>query len=199
MKITPGRKLYSIFETYRILYDGLRTMKYLSEARKDDLLDKQFIERIMLAVTEVNGCAICSYAHTRMALESGMSNQEIAHILSGTTDDTPADQLSAILFAQHYAENRARPSEGTWQRIVERYGIKKARGVLAAIRIIMIGNAYGIAFSSFANRFKGKPDERSSLLYEIGMILCGIISIPIVLIHTLIAAIFQIPLLRFSK
>ena len=71
MKILPGRKLYSITETYHILYDGLRTMKYLSEAKKEDLLDKQFIERIMLAVTEVNGCAICSYAHTRMALESG--------------------------------------------------------------------------------------------------------------------------------
>ena len=199
MKILPGRKLYSITETYRILYDGLRTMKYLSKAKKEDLLDKQFIERIMLAVTEVNGCAICSYAHTRMALESGMSNEEIAHILSGTTDDIPVDQLPAILFAQHYAENRAHPFEGTWQRIVERYGIKKARGILAAIRIMMIGNTYGIAFSSFANRFKGNPDERSSLWYEIGMILCGILSIPIVLIHALIATILQLPLLHFSK
>ncbi len=199
MKIAPGRKLYSITETYRILYNGLRTMKYLSEAKKEDLLDKQFIERIMLAVTEVNGCAICSYAHTRMALESGMNNEEIAHILSGATDDIPADQLPAILFAQHYAENRAHPSEGTWQRIVERYGIMKAQGILAAIRMMMIGNTYGIAFSSFANRFKGKPDERSSLIYEIGMILCGILSIPIVLIHALIATIFKVPLLNFSN
>lgn len=199
MKIHSGRKLYSIPETYRILYDGLRTMKYLSEAKKEELLDKQFIERIMLAVTEVNGCAICSYAHTRMALESGMSNEEIAHILSGATDDIPADQLPAILFAQHYAENRARPFEGTWQRIVEHYGIKKARGILAAIRIMMIGNTYGIAFSSFLNRFKGKPDERSSLIYEIGMILCGIVSAPVVLLHALIAVIFRVPLLRFSK
>lgn len=199
MKISPGRKLYSISETYRILYDGLRTVKYLSMAKKEDLLDKQFIERIMLAVTEVNGCAICSYAHTRMALESGMSDEEIAHILSGATDEIPTDQLPAILFAQHYAEKRARPFEGTWQRIVERYGIKKAHGILAAIRIIMIGNAYGIAFSSFTNRFKGKADERSSLLYEMSMILFGIISIPIVLIHLLTSTVFRWPLLRFSK
>ena len=28
------------------------------------LVDKDFIERLQLAVTEVNGCVACSYAHT---------------------------------------------------------------------------------------------------------------------------------------
>ncbi|MFC0273464.1 carboxymuconolactone decarboxylase family protein [Metabacillus herbersteinensis] len=31
----------------------------------------------MLAVTEVNGCEFCSYSHTKIALEQGMSQEEI--------------------------------------------------------------------------------------------------------------------------
>jgi AhpD family alkylhydroperoxidase len=37
----------------------------------------------MLAVTEVNGCEMCSYAHTKMALEAGLSNDEIQQMLAG--------------------------------------------------------------------------------------------------------------------
>ena len=47
------------------------------EVKKERQLSEHFIERIMLAVTEVNGCAVWSYAHTKMALEAGMTNEEI--------------------------------------------------------------------------------------------------------------------------
>lgn len=56
-----GRKLYSFSEIYTILYKGIRTAPYLSKAKKIGVLDTDFVERIMLAVTEVNGCAICSH------------------------------------------------------------------------------------------------------------------------------------------
>ena len=71
MKNTLGRKLYSVPESYWILYQGFSTVKYMFKAKKNKELSPDFIERIMLAVTEVNGCAICSYAHTKMALEAG--------------------------------------------------------------------------------------------------------------------------------
>lgn len=37
--------------------------------KKKKIVNKDFVERLQLAVTEVNGCAACSYAHTYMALK----------------------------------------------------------------------------------------------------------------------------------
>lgn len=108
----------------------------------------------MLAVTEVNGCSYCSYAHTKMALEAGMSNEEIQKMLLGESDDIPEEEVSAIMFSQHYAETRGHPSKKSWDRIVEIYGINEAKGILGAIRIMMFGNAAGVAWGSFAIRFK---------------------------------------------
>ena len=58
MKIDYGRKLYTIPELYRIVYHGIRTMRYMRRAKQKGELNMELQERIMLAVTEVNGCAI---------------------------------------------------------------------------------------------------------------------------------------------
>jgi AhpD family alkylhydroperoxidase len=197
MKMEIGRKLYSIQESYWILYNGMRTIKYMLMAKKNRKLSPKFIERIMLAVTEVNDCTICSYAHTKLAIESGMSNEEIKNMLSGIIDDVPADEVAAVIFAQHYADTRGNPTLESWQRVVEIYGISKAKGILGSIRTIMIGNTYGIPWSSFFNRLRGNPDQRSSLLYEISMIL-GTILIPISFIHALISEVFKIPIISLK-
>ena len=191
-----GKNLYSVQESYWIFYKGIRTMKYMFKAKRKKELSPKFIERIMLAVTEVNCCAICSYAHTKKALESGMSNEEIQNMLSGVIDDVPTSEIAAVMFAQHYADTRGNPTRESWQRIVEIYGISKANGILGSIRSIMIGNAYGIAWSSFLNRLRFRSDQRSNLKYELSMIL-GTILIPISLIHALVSNLFRIPIIKF--
>lgn len=192
-----GRKLYSVSESYWIFYNGLRTMKYMRKAKKNKELSSKFIERIMLAVTEVNDCWICSYAHTKRALESGMSNKEIQKILAGVTEDVPSDEAAAVMFAQHYADTRGHPTKESWQRIVEIYGKSKAVGILGAIRTIMIGNTYGIPWTSFINRLRGKPDPRSTFAYEVSMILSSIVFAPVSLIHALISDLLGKPIISF--
>jgi len=153
----------------------------------------------MLAVTEVNGCEICSFEHTKMALEMGMSNDEIQMLLTGNTQNIPVEEVSAIFFAQTYADNRGKPTSNTWKRIVEVYGINKALGILGAIRMIMVGNIYGIPFSALRSRMRGKPIKKSSLFYEISMILSIIIFLPVAFIHGLISDIVKIPIISFEK
>ncbi len=77
MKDSYGRKLFSLKEYYRIVCLAFFSANNLQVVRKNKTLSEHFMERIMLAVTEVNGCPLCSFAHTKMALESGMSNEEI--------------------------------------------------------------------------------------------------------------------------
>ncbi|MPN19412.1 hypothetical protein SDC9_166781 [bioreactor metagenome] len=152
----------------------------------------------MLAVTEVNRCAVCSYAHTRMALESGMNSAEIAGILNCQWDDVPADELKGLLFAQHYAESRGQPSAGSWAMVNENYGVDKALKILAVIRIIMIGNVYGIAYGSFIKRFKGHPDPRSTLFYELTVMILGVLILPIAAVQALLANLFRIPWIKIQ-
>ena len=153
----------------------------------------------MLSVTEVNGCPFCSFAHTKMALESGMSNEEIQNMLAGVSDDVPEEEMSAVVFSQHYTETRGNPSKRSWDRVVEVYGLSEAKGILGAIRIMMFGNAAGVAWGSFVKRFKKEEaDERSGLLYEIGMVVGTIIYLPIALIHALLAKLFKIPTIKFK-
>jgi len=194
-----GKKLYSIQESYWIFYEGIRTMKYMFRARKNQELSPKFTERLMLAVTEVNDCAICSYAHTKRALESGMTTEEIQKMLKGITDDVPDNEVAAVMFAQHYADTRGNPTPEAWQRIIEIYGTSRAKGILGAIRTIMIGNTYGIPWSSFFNRLRGRADPRSSLLYEISMMILGTILIPISFIHALVSDLFRKPIISFEK
>ena len=194
-----GRKLYSMKEIYTILYNGRRTAPYLSKAKKKGELDTEFIERIMLAVTEVNGCGVCSYAHTKMALEAGMSDKEIQNMLAGVLTDVPEDQIQAMIFAQHYADHMGQPSGEAWARIVEIYGASKSKAILGAIRIIMMGNALGIPWSAFVGRFKGEPDERSTFLYEVGGIVLGTLFIPFALINAIIASLLQVKIVNFES
>jgi AhpD family alkylhydroperoxidase len=195
MEIRPDRKLYSLKESYWITYNAIRSIPAIRNAIKKEGMSRQFSERILLAVTEVNGCLICSYAHSRMALETGMSNEEIQNLLAGTFDDVPQEEMAAVLFGQHYAESRGHPTKEAYDRIVELYGISMALGILGASRVMMWGNAYGIPYSSFVNRFKGKPDERCNLVYEVSMLLSTIFYLPISFIHALLSALFRVPIM----
>ncbi len=192
-----AKKHYRFVDSYRILVQGLSTMRFLSRARAQGDLNKEFIERIMLAVTEVNGCAACSYAHTKMALESGMSPGEVQAMLAGIIDDVPANEVPAIMFAQHYADTGGNPTRESWERIVETYGERTAQGILGAIRAIMIGNVYGIPVSALISRIKGNPDPGSSLLNEIGLPLTSIPALPVAVLHALVSRLARVPLISF--
>lgn len=195
MKRENGKKLYSIPEFYRIIYLALRSSVYTARGKKKGLLSKQLIERIMLAVTEVNRCPMCSYGHTKMALEAGMSIEEIHNLLRSSMDTVPDDEINAVLFAQHYADSRGKPDIEAWDRVVDIYGEEKAKGILGAARMIMFGNTFGIVLSSIRGRFKGDPDPRSSVIYETAMVLALIPLSVAAAVHALIAGLFRLPII----
>ena len=197
MTDSRGKKLYSISETYRIIVNAMRSIPDLKCARRSGKMTTPFMERVMLAVTEVNGCALCSYYHTRVALENGMNAAEIKGMLGGEFADVPEAELPAVLFAQHYADTRGKPSKQAWERLLAVYGETDAYGILAATRMIMMGNAFGIVWGSFFNRFRGKADARSNLWYELAQIIC---TVPLVLAGMLHAGILRLikkPVLTF--
>lgn len=192
-----AKQHYSVPEIYRIAAQGGRGVGDLRRlrARRGPV----FVERIMLAVTEVNGCALCSYGHARFALDAGMSPGEVRALLGGVADGVPDDELPAIGFAQHYAASRGHPDEEAWSDLVAAYGRQEARGILGAVRVMMWGNAVGIPPSSLLGRLRGRPDPGSSLGYELGTILGSALVTPVACLRGVVADVRREPIITFGR
>lgn len=181
-----GRPLFSLSESYRIYYLAVRAIPYMIRGEKKGLMLVALRERLMMAVTEVNGCAMCSWYHTRVALEGGMAADEIRRMLAGEFQNVPDEEITAVLFAQHYADTRGKPDSAAWDKLRKQYGRDAALAMLGAVRGIMLGNAIGIPAGSLLGRLGIKPfrvDARSSLAYEIALLLSSVVSTPLALLH----------------
>ena len=187
------KRKFSFWELYLSLVYTPRAMFKLMANNKTKLISPEFVERLQLAVTEVNGCPACSYQHTKMALRQGMSNEEITSFLSGGEEFIKPEEAKAILFVQHFADSRAFPKKYAYDAIVNEYGEKKASIILSAAQIMITGNIYGIPYSAFQSRMKGIVYKDTSLFYELGMLLGGIIILPIAFIHGLSRSLFGLP------
>ncbi len=151
--------------------DILAHMGDLRQATRGGRVSRAFAEKIMLAVTQVNGCRYCSYGHTRAALAAGVSREELQKLLAQDIGDFPQEEAVALAFAQHYAESGDRPAPEAWQRLVSYYGPQTARDILAYIRMITFGNLLGNTFDAFFSRLAGRPALSSTLWDELGVLL----------------------------
>ena len=110
---------------------------------RGESLDPALRERLMLAVTAVNGCRYCCYYHARQALVVGITPDEAEALTAGLLDGCPPEQLPAVLYAQHWAESDARPDDAARQRMVDLYGAEVAEAVELTLHTIRIGNMAG--------------------------------------------------------
>ena len=150
----------------------------LHSALTQHRLSPALSEKIMLAVTQVNGCRYCSYAHTRMALQAGVSETELRDLLAGEFDHIPEHELVAVLFAQHYAEQADRYNAAAWQRLQDTYGVAAADDILVHIRVITFANLYGNTFDALLERFRFRPVAGSRFVDEIVMLSAGATVVP---------------------
>ena len=193
------KRKFSFLELYLSFLYVPRALTKLRKNKKKEQISQQFIERMQLAVTEVNGCAACSYAHTTMALREGMSNDEISSFLSGGVDYIKLEEAKAIIFAQHFADSRGYPEKEAYEAIIKEYGQDKSRIILSAVQMMITGNMFGIPLSAYQSRRRGKPFKGSTLGYELGMLIGGILVLPIALVHALLRWMLGMSNRRFQK
>ncbi|MDD2411595.1 MAG: carboxymuconolactone decarboxylase family protein [Bacteroidales bacterium] len=193
------KRKFTLLELYRAFFFVPRAISRLSKNNKSKLVDPHFVERLQLSVTEVNGCPACSYQHTKMALKQGMSNEEISSFLVGDDNFIKPEEATAIIFAQHFADLRGFPKKYAFDSIVKEYGEKKAQVILSACQVMIAGNMYGIPYSAFQSRIKGKPYKDSNLFFEIGMLVLGVLCLPFAIVHGLLRALIGMANQRFDK
>jgi AhpD family alkylhydroperoxidase len=124
----------------------------IKSLKRGALIDRAFQERLMLAVTEVNGCRYCAYAHARMALAAGVTQADVDALAGGDLDGSPPEEIPALLYAQHWAETGANPDPGTRQRVLETYGQAKTEAIELSLRMIRVGNLAGNTWDYLMHR-----------------------------------------------
>jgi AhpD family alkylhydroperoxidase len=137
------RTYRSLKELFTDLCFPIRNRKQLREVNNKGLLSPAFRERLMLAVTSVEGCRYCSYFHSQLALKGGVSQEEIGKLLSGDVEGCPEEEALAVLYAQHWAESNARPDPEAVRKLQEIYGPEKAGAIHLILRMIRLGNLLG--------------------------------------------------------
>lgn len=193
------KKKFNFWELYCSLVYTPRALLKLIGNSKSNLVDKDFIERLQLAVTEVSGCPACSYQHTKIALRQGMSNEEISSFLSGGDEFVKPEEAKALMFAQHFADSRGLPKKYAYDSIVKEYGKKSAAIIISAAQIMLAGNMYGIPYSAFQARLQGHSYKDSSLFYELTMLLGGLVLLPIAFIHGILRGLIGLSNKKFDK
>lgn len=193
------KRKFSFGELYTSLVYAPRAMRKLMKNKKSKLISNQFVERLQLAVTEVNGCPACSYQHAKMALQQGMSNEEISSFLTGGENFIRPEEAKGIIYAQHFADSRGFPKKYAYDAIVNEYGEKEAVIIHSACQIMIAGNIYGIPYSAFQSRRKGEPYKDSSLFFELGMLIGGILILPIALLNGVLRGLVGLSNQRLDK
>mgnify|MGYP001096395884 CR=1 FL=1 len=130
----------------------MKQRKQIKTLMQGELISNAFRERLMLTVTEVNGCRYCQYAHAKMALDAGLSQNEIEILSTGIFHHCPTEEVPALLYAQHWAEANAKPEPETRQNVIGIYGQEKVDAMELAMRMIRMGNLLGNTWDYFLYR-----------------------------------------------
>lgn len=159
---------------YSSLKEFLTDLSYILKRRKEmkslmsgEQIDARFRERLMLAVTEVNGCRYCSYFHARQALKAGIDSEELEDIAAMSFEGSPEAQRPALLYAQHWAESNAQPDPAAWDCMQDSCSQKVLEHILLSLRVIRMGNLMGNLYDYVLFKLSfGRADIESALKME---------------------------------
>jgi AhpD family alkylhydroperoxidase len=178
-------RLFTVKEHVKNIFTAGISFVELKKMKKKKIINKKLKERVMLAVSEVNGCAMCSWVHTRIALDAGMDNKEIKTILAGEMEGIPEEDVLAVLFAKNFAFNHDKIDPEMYQKLIDVYGENKAIAIVYVCNVITMTCAMGINLKLLRDRILFKRRKDSNLLVELTIPLLTMILFPFAVIKAL--------------
>jgi AhpD family alkylhydroperoxidase len=122
-------------------------------------------EKVMLGVTSVTGCRYCQWGHTHWAIARGVPLEEVNEILGQQIESLEAKnpaEATAILFAQHYAENLDQFDPESIENLRRYYSDSQVAEILAYVRAITLGSLTGNTVDAFLGRFRRGGSDRAN-------------------------------------
>lgn len=142
------KRFYTPRTFVRDLRRILANMGDFRDTARSGRVSRAFAEKIMLAVTAVNGCRYCAYGHTRWALQAGVQPDEVQRLLASELGEFPKEEAVALAFAQHWAETGGDPDPEAEARFRAYYGARVSDDILNWMRMIQMGNLLGNSFDA---------------------------------------------------
>lgn len=140
----------------------------LARAARNPAVSGRLREQVMLAVTSVNDCRYCCWAHTGLALAEGVDLDALQAVLDQGVDPDRDDRTArAILFAQHFADTERRPEPAAQQAFEAAFSARERDEILAYIHIIYLANLGGNTVDALLARLRGNRVEGSQLPVEL--------------------------------
>ena len=183
---------FSIQESVPIMYRASRSIPLIRSFSKNKRINKAFRERIMLAISGVNGCAMCSFVHTKLALAEGISAEQIKQLLGGEFNDIPAAEAVGVLYAQSYAAGNEVIDPDSFQRLVDEYGDDKAYCILQVCQIITFTTVMGITLDGIKQRLTLKKSH-NHFVAELVILFLIFTAFPLMLLYHFIVIFLSRP------
>lgn len=166
MKGKFRKRVFSPASLIEILGDIVRAAPTMPGTFTSGRISPAFRERILLAVTSVNQCRYCQWAHTDLAVASGVSSEQIGALLGSSTESVPGEERVALLYALHYAQTNRQPAVAERKKLIDTYGEETARDIENWIYLIFFSNLSGNTFDSFLSRLRGEPNPEGNAVFE---------------------------------
>ena len=153
-------------------------------------------EKVVLGVTSINDCRYCEWGHTHWALANGVPLEEVNQILGFQIESLQATnpaEAAAILFAQHYAEQRDQFDSESIENLRKYYSDAQVAEILAYVRAITLGTLTGNTVDAFLDRFRGH--SRTSIGSDTSILFEGVVTAaaaPLLLVLTVLAKLMPI-------
>jgi AhpD family alkylhydroperoxidase len=147
-------------------------------------------EQVIVAVAQANACRMCEHAHTRMALEAGVSDAELAAIEE--MDEAAFDRGTWVAIA-HARETAKADLRTTGQDRVDEaatlvLGDQTRRDVEDVARVMTVANRIANTLNALSDRWRGRPVPGSRLFDEL---VINVLFLPGAWLGTVIAALRQ--------
>jgi AhpD family alkylhydroperoxidase len=163
-----GKRIFTPESFFRDTWFLISNVHHIARAFGNTCIDKAFVEKIMTVITAVNGCVYCAWFHAKQAMASGIREEEVTNLFNLQFHaDASHEELTALLYAKHYAETDRHPDEAMTKTFYEFYGEKTATDLFMSMRMIYFGNLFGNTWDAVISRFRGHPVKDGTVAFEI--------------------------------
>lgn len=146
-------------------------------------IDPGFREQLMLAVSELNHCRYCTWAHHEWAQMVGVSDEELAHVEQMNPTGFDRRKWLAISYVRALVSaNFGRVDHALVREMNAKYTPMEIKEIEIVARIMDIGNRGANTWDALLSRMRGGPVAETHILDELVMSGAFLATAPVVLI-----------------
>ncbi len=186
----PVPRTYRVPALFRDLLSVFGRMPSLISIWIGGRLPRALREKVIVAVSQANACRMCEHAHTRMALEAGVTDAELAALENMDSGVLDRRTWLALAFARERVRTDFAPIDGeeSHRTLVSELGLQTIRDVEDLARAMTVANRIANTLNALPDRMRGQAVPESRLADEL---LINVLFLPGAWLGTLIAALRQ--------